>query len=106
MADPDAPLDDESTRYRASLEMEEDEKFQNKSSLTTRGAVSNADAFTVFRQGDPKAAANVMSADPMALVQQQLALQAPAAPAAPASAPPARAGAGSVLAWEINNQLG
>ena len=106
MADPDAPLDDESTRYRASLEMEEDEKFQNKTSLTTKGVVSNADAFSVFRQGNPQAAATVMSADPMALVRQQLALQAPAAPAAPPAAAPARGGAGSVLAQEMSNQLG
>lgn len=105
MADPDAPLDDESTRYRASLEMEEDEKFQSKTSLTTRGAVSNADAFKAFGQGDPQPAAPVMSADPMALVRQQLALQAQTTPAAPVAAP-VRAGAGSILLREIKNQLG
>lgn len=87
MADPDAPLDEESTRYRASLAMEEDESFKNETSASTTGAVRNADAFNVFRQSNPMAAANVVSADPMALVRQQLALPAPAA--APAAAPPA-----------------
>lgn len=90
-ADPEAPLDDASTRYKVTVSMEEEEVWKTKTSASTNAEIHHADAARIYGLGVPSAGTSVMSPDPTALVRQELlACSAPAstpsaAPATPAS---------------------
>eukprot|EP00435_Cladocopium_sp_Y103_P040775 s3758_g11.t1 len=70
-ADPDAPNDPESVRYRCSVALEENEKWENEAELTIQSQVDPRGAANLMQLGDP-VISTVTAADPMALVRDQL----------------------------------
>lgn len=94
-ADPDAPLDDASTRYRVSLGMEEDETWKSSTTASTTAAIQHSDALRVFGLGGPSLGTSVRSPDPMGLVREQLEAHSAAATPQAAAAPPTPSVAGS-----------
>lgn len=101
IADPDAPLDSESTRYRVSLSIEEDETWTSSTAVKTKGNLDNQDAVRI-QLGNPAVGTAVASADPINLVREQLASLAAAptpdssrAPSTPSVAPSRASG------WEL-----
>lgn len=93
IADPDAPLDNDSIRYRVSLSIEEDEIWSSETAVSTTGLLHNQDALRIQQLGTPSVGTQVASADPMGLVREQLASLAAAAtpdsmaPSTPSLAP-------------------
>lgn len=76
-ADRDAPLDPESTRYRVSVSMTEEEEFETSTQVRSRSSIDNFSAMQAFGTGNPQPGTLVKSADPTALVQQHFALATP-----------------------------
>lgn len=86
MPDEDAPDDPESTRYRCSLQIDQNDTVENESAVTLKGAVGAEDAMRAFKGIDPMLAQahSSKAADPLALVREQLAsYSAPASEQAP-----------------------
>lgn len=86
MPDEDAPNDPESTRYRCSLQIDQNDTVENESAVTLKGAVGAEDAMRAFKGIDPMLAQahSSKAADPLALVREQLAsYSAPASEQAP-----------------------
>eukprot|EP00438_Fugacium_kawagutii_P025595 Skav223678 [mRNA] locus=scaffold2691:189718:190307:- [translate_table: standard] len=96
-ADPEAPLDEASTRYPVTVSMEEEEEWKSKTSVSSSAEIQHTDALRIHGLGAPSAGTSVMSPDPTALVQQQLLAHAAsstpsvAAPSTPASTAGSRA---------------
>ena len=81
--DPDAPNDPESTRYRASVEMEEKEKWKQEHEMTLQTNLDPSSAVRLMSVADPSVS-TVHAPDPMALVRDQLqTLQQLASPGTP-----------------------
>ena len=70
-ADPDAPNDPESTRYRVSVEMEEKEKWHQEHEMSMHTNLDPRSAVQVMATAEP-ASSTVHAPDPMALVREQL----------------------------------
>ena len=71
MADPDAPNDPASVRYRAFTSLEEDEFWDQEQSMQISGQLDVRSAEAVMRTGD-QSQTTMRAADPAALVKEQL----------------------------------
>eukprot|EP00438_Fugacium_kawagutii_P034756 Skav221195 [mRNA] locus=scaffold3557:154947:158653:+ [translate_table: standard] len=70
--DTDAPNDPASIRYRVSVELEEEEQWQQEAELDIRAPVDVRSAEALMRSADP-VVQTITAPDPMALVRDQLA---------------------------------
>lgn len=86
-ADPEAPLDEASTRYKVTVSMEEEEVWKTKTSVGSTAEIQHTDAMRIYGLGVPSAGTSVMSPDPTALVRQQLLAHSAAASTPSAAAP-------------------
>ena len=90
VADPDAPPDQKSIRYRCSLEITEEENQEKSTGVHTTGQLHNADALAIHSMSDQPRGASVACPDPLALVRRELQSleQVAASPATPSVSAP------------------